>query len=125
MLEEVTESWRCELCNPPPLWRTREFLEALPERAPEIRHPREILESPVFLQLPDGHAWLKVCTLMETPVLFVTHSDRASVYVWCWHCEAEHAHGPGDGHRVAHCAPGSPFTNGYMIRTPSASPRPE
>src|SRR5687768_14357514 len=37
--------------------------------------------------------------------------------VWCRHCQAWHLHGPGEGHRIAHCEkPGSPYAaNGYNI----------
>lgn len=41
----------------------------------------------------------------------------------CPHCRREHSHGAGDskgdgdGHRVAHCDPGSPFNErGYILR---------
>ena len=39
--------------------------------------------------------------------------------VWrfrCKHCGHDHFHGPGDGHREAHCDPGSPYhAGGYNL----------
>jgi len=37
--------------------------------------------------------------------------------VWCRHCQQQHWHGPGEGHRIAHCQdPASPYaTTGYNL----------
>ena len=36
--------------------------------------------------------------------------------VWCKYCRRWHAHGPGKGHRVAHCKPRTPYTaTGYNL----------
>ena len=37
--------------------------------------------------------------------------------VWCKDCKRFHYHGPGEGHRIAHCRkPGSPYAaNGYNL----------
>ena len=34
--------------------------------------------------------------------------------VWCVHCRRWHIHGPGRGHRVAHCA-GDGYPRGYIL----------
>lgn len=37
--------------------------------------------------------------------------------VWCWYCRCHHLHGPGEGHREAHCGHGaSPYrATGYNL----------
>lgn len=56
---------------------------------------------------------------MSAPVLeAVAYDEYGCLKVWCEHCDAWHFHGPGDGHRVAHCAdPASPYEgSGYILR---------
>ncbi len=48
------------------------------------------------------------------------HTDatgRTLWRVWCRHCATWHQHGPGEGHREAHCHdPASPYErNGYNL----------
>jgi hypothetical protein len=88
--------------------------------SPELwRRPGE------FDGVPESHDWpavgveLEIRTLRKIPVLLATRAERGAVHVRCWYCEREHTHSRGDGHRIAHCAPGGPFErSGYMIRTP-------
>ena len=55
---------------------------------------------------------------MDIPVLEAFESETGHLYVWCWHCGRWHTHGPGEGHRVAHCQdPQSPYMRtGYILR---------
>ena len=42
-----------------------------------------------------------------------------SFKAWCPYCRKWHMHGPPEGHRCAHCGPGSPFYDkgtGYYIQ---------
>jgi hypothetical protein len=45
--------------------------------------------------------------------------------MWCGHCNKWHIHGPGEGHRIAHCdEPGGPYErSGYnLARVQSLTP---
>lgn len=36
---------------------------------------------------------------------------------WCMYCKRYHWHGLGDGHRWAHCPPGTPYMDtGYILQ---------
>ena len=46
---------------------------------------------------------------LDAPTLpaesYISADGRVPWRVWCVHCGEWHYHGPGDGHRIAHCAP--------------------
>jgi hypothetical protein len=43
--------------------------------------------------------------------------------VWCRHCRVWHEHGPGEGHRIAHCGQPTPYTQtGYNLALRGAWP---
>ena len=57
-------------------------------------------------------------TRPEPPILDA-RPTASGLEVWCKHCNKWHQHGKGDGHRTAHCPPGSPYyETGYVLRTP-------
>ena len=46
----------------------------------------------------------------------VTVDGRVLWRVWCKHCERYHYHGPGEGHREAHCQTLTPYSaTGYNL----------
>lgn len=52
------------------------------------------------------------------PAEAITDDDGHILWrVWCKHCNNWHFHGPGDGHRLAHCTdPASPYLKqGYNL----------
>lgn len=51
------------------------------------------------------------------PAVEAAEAGRTVWRVWCRHCETWHVHGPGEGHREAHCAhPASPYARtGYNV----------
>lgn len=55
---------------------------------------------------------------MKIPVLAAHESESGNLYVWCWYCGKWHIHGPGEGHRVAHCGDRkSPYAEtGYVLK---------
>ena len=77
---------------------------------------------------------------METrtkPAILAAYRVRAAradacdtLVIWCEHCRRWHGHGggygfgAGDGHRVAHCTPGTGHhrTGGYVLREVSPVP---
>ena len=43
--------------------------------------------------------------------------DGKGLKVFCRYCNRWHAHGNGEGHRLAHCAKNTPYTKtGYVLR---------
>ena len=68
-----------------------------------------------------GHHGLRLHLNLDAPTLPaepVTDDDGVVVWrVWCKHCRDWHYHGPGDGHREAHCRDqSSPYrSNGYNL----------
>jgi hypothetical protein len=60
------------------------------------------------------------CIDLDAPTLPAERIKVHSVVrwrVWCRHCAAWHYHGPGEGHREAHCTdPASPYwRSGYNL----------
>jgi len=57
---------------------------------------------------------------MKYPVLLakpIHRENGISWEVWCPYCDRFHYHGATEGHRVAHCAPETPFSDlGYIIK---------
>jgi hypothetical protein len=51
---------------------------------------------------------------MTAPTL-VAELHGEQLRVWCIHCCRWHHHGPGEGHRVAHCDSGPYATTGYTL----------
>jgi hypothetical protein len=53
----------------------------------------------------------------ETPPVLAAYRRDGDDYVWCEYCFVWHMHGPGHGHRVAHCRdPRSPYKRaGYIL----------
>lgn len=51
------------------------------------------------------------------PDVECTETGNGTLVFWCTHCERNHAHGLGYGHRVAHCTkPDSPYKlSGYNL----------
>ena len=107
--------WDCVACA---LW----------ELGQTIAEGGEVLSVSLEVPCPDGKARSLAVAAPSVagpsvdglPVLFIRRRDRVHSFVWCPVCEAEHAHGQGEGHRIAHCPPGSPFAeHGYLIRKPS------
>lgn len=74
-------------------------------------HPKSACFRPAT-RLPSG--------LVNAPVLLAFPIDEREWKAWCPFCEAWHFHGPGEGHREAHCAgtnDDSPFIkSGYVLR---------
>jgi hypothetical protein len=62
----------------------------------------------------------------DVPVIAATVLGHQQSF-YCEHCGAQHVHGRGNGHRVAHCSnPDSPFKRtGYVLRgfVPHEPPR--
>ncbi len=56
---------------------------------------------------------------VEAPVLGateVTVNGRTLWRIWCRHCKRHHWHGPGEGHREAHCSGQTPYSDsGYNL----------
>ena len=56
---------------------------------------------------------------LDAPTLGAKEVEEHGVkvwLVWCKHCVRWHAHGPGEGHRVAHCKRRTPYTaTGYNL----------
>lgn len=50
----------------------------------------------------------------ELPVFRCATGTRTWSF-WCPHCRAQHTHGAGAGHRVAHCASGPYKARGYVL----------
>ena len=99
------EEWNCVACT-------------LVELDQRLSPDGILLDVTLDVECPDGKT--RPFTVAVLPVLFIKRSDRVHSFVWCPACKQEHAHGHGEGHRIAHCPPGSPFTkHGYLIRTPS------
>lgn len=54
----------------------------------------------------------------------IEHPVSPSLVFWCVHCRRWHTHGAGDGHRVAHCKDGAPYTRGgYVLKSIGPLPR--
>jgi len=71
------------------------------------RRQRELIERLVALEGRDPSG---IPTLRAVPA-------RGGLKVWCRYCRSWHNHGPGAGHRVAHCAdPLNPYyRSGYIL----------
>jgi hypothetical protein len=54
---------------------------------------------------------------MTIPTLHATPDGDGRWKVWCEHCQRDHFHGAGEGHRVAYCHdPSSPYSDsGYYL----------
>jgi len=53
------------------------------------------------------------------PILIAFPRNReGDLDAWCPHCKQWHHHGPGEGHRHAHCNRESPFREGggYILK---------
>ena len=104
-VSDLDEEWKCLAC-------------AIADLGQKATSDGEVLLS-VSLDIPCPDGEVRSLTVAVVPVLFIKRSDRVHSFVWCPACQKEHAYGHGDGHRVAHCPPGSPFDRtGYFIRTP-------
>ena len=60
---------------------------------------------------------------LDAPTLpaepYMDADGRVLWRVRCVHCGAWHYHGPGDGHRIAHCTkPGSAYQRDGSLRAP-------
>ena len=56
------------------------------------------------------------------PVLLARPSKSGeTLLVWCPYCLKEHTHGPGAGHRTAHCITGPFLDTGYIIALPGSA----
>jgi hypothetical protein len=57
------------------------------------------------------------------PVLLAVR-DGDLFRAWCPFCRCYHTHGAAEGHRVAHCASNTPFSDaGYILKEDKASKR--
>lgn len=58
--------------------------------------------------------------MSDAPLLQAELTDGGLWRVWCKYCERYHHHGPQPGHRLAHCAPATPYTvTGYTLVNPN------
>jgi len=66
-----------------------------------------ISDTPPYFIAPDA----PVLGAVPVPV-----DGRVLWRVWCKHCERHHYHGPGAGHREAHCQTPMPYSDsGYNL----------
>lgn len=60
-------------------------------------------------------------TAERIPTFTVKVTDHGLFRFWCTHCRRHHTHGSREGHRAAHCDPGSPYNStGYILKRPTA-----
>jgi hypothetical protein len=56
---------------------------------------------------------------LDAPTLGAKEFEEDGVkvwLVWCKYCRRWHVHGPGEGHRLAHCKQRTPYTaTGYNL----------
>jgi hypothetical protein len=67
----------------------------------------------VISETPPHYLDLDAPTLSAVEVLI---DGRILWRIWCRYCRGFHYHGPGEGHREAHCHSGTPYdATGYNL----------
>jgi len=55
---------------------------------------------------------------MDRPIVHAKrYNAEGMLRFWCMYCAEWHHHGIGEGHRVAHCVGGTPYSKtGYILQ---------